>query len=138
MPIKVPSLSSAGWLTNLNEKADALMSYYIGSEHSQTHLYRDKVTSLPYHIQQYGNSPLKLKDAVERDLSDYFQRYFESADVTVTVDEPNQDDPERINLQVKVTVTENGKRYSLGKLIETHKSKIKKIFDINNTGTTER
>lgn len=138
MVTKVPSLSAAGWLTNINEKADALMSYYFGSEHSQTHLYRDRVTSLPYHIQHYGNNPLKLKGKVERDLTDYFLRYFEAADVTVTVDEPAEGDPERINLKIDATVMDDGKRYNLGKLIETHNSKIKNIFDINNTGSTQR
>ncbi len=129
---KVPSLTATGWLTELRERADSLLAYYLTSEASQTHLYEGKITSLPYHIRTYGSDAVKLRSRVETDLINYFQRYFDSLDVRVSTDIPDQADPERINLRLDITVMDQEKRYSLGRLIKVQNSKVLDIFDINN------
>lgn len=132
MTVRVPSLTATGWLTELRERADALMAYYLTSEASQTHLYENKITSLPYHIRTYGSDEVKLRNRVETDLANYLQRYFEGLDVKVSTDIPDQNDPERLNLRLDITVMDQGSRYSLGKLIKVQNSKVLGIFDINN------
>ncbi len=126
----VPSLSAAGWLESIAEKADAIMAYYILSEYSQSHLYKSHVTSLTWHIQQYGNDPGRLETRVGEDLNTYFTRYFEKVDVNVNTDTPNPLDPDRINLTIDITVYEGSQRYSLGKAIESINGKVEKIQTI--------
>lgn len=129
---KVPSLTATGWLTENKERADHLLAYYITSEYSQTQHYPGKITSLPYHVQQFGSNPTRLRDRVESDLAQYFSRYFDSVDIRVNTTLPNEDDPERINLQIDVIVVDQGKRYSLGRLISIQNSKVSEIINLNN------
>ncbi len=134
MPTKVPSLSASGWLTEISERADALMSFYITSEHSQSYIYNGRITSLTYHIQQHGQEPSRLEDRVQVELGEYLRRYFEEVEIEVTTSLPDPNDPHRINLTINVVVMDNGYRYSLGREIRAENNKIVKIFNINNGG----
>ncbi len=128
----VPTLSTSGWVGEISEKADRLTSYYFVSEHSQTNLYRDAVTSLPYQIQQFGHDEFELRQGVQGALSQYLNNYFDSVEVSADTSRPNPEDPNRITLTVSIIVTQDGVQYSLGRLIEVVNSKILNIIDINN------
>jgi len=130
--IVVPSLSSSGWLSEIAERADALMAYYVTSEYSQSYIYEKRITSLPYHVQQYGNDPLALESRVNSDLREYFLRYFENIDLTVKTSVPDVDDPNRINLRVDCIIYDNGYRYSLGREIRTANKKVIAVFNASN------
>ena len=132
MSAKVPTLSTSGWVEDIAEKADRLMSYYFVSDASQTTLYLGKITSLPLQIQRYGQDDYGLRQAVQAELTQLFGRYFDAVQVEVTTDKPVPNDLNRINLTLSVLVTQNGKQYSLGRLISTINSKITQIVDINN------
>lgn len=123
----VPSLSASGWLTGLAERADHVMASYLTSDHSESYLY--KVYSLAWHVQQYGHDELKLKDRVQTDLNELFSRHFGEVTVDVSVDQPAQDDPNRINLQLDVVVYDGDKQYSLGRLIKATRSKVVEVFE---------
>lgn len=130
MPKKqVPSLSANGWLTEISEKADALMAYYITSEHSQTYLYKGRITSLPHHIQKNGSEPTRLESTVENDLGDYFRRHFEDVEITVSAKPVSDKEPNNINLTIDCIVVEGGERYSLGREIKVEDDRIVNIFD---------
>ena len=131
----VPTLSSVGWVTQLAEKADRLFAYYMTSEFSQSTLCYGHVTSLTYHIQQYGNDAILLKKRVEEDLTQYLSRYFDNLDLEVTTHLPDPDDPERINLRVSVVVYEKGKSYSLGREILSVKSQVERVINLNKGET---
>ena len=132
MPVKVPSLTASGWLSEIGERADLLLAYYLTSEKSQSYVYYGSVTSLTYHVQRYGYDSSKLEQEVSRSLTDYFSRYFEDVDLDVTTQIPNSDDPERLNLRIDVLVSEKGERYRLGREIQVEKSTVKDIMKINN------
>lgn len=130
----VPTLSASGWLTEISEKADSLMAYYLLSEYSQSYLYYKHILSLPYHIRMYGNKPNQLKNIVESELTEYFKRYFKDVELTAIVDIPDVNDPNRINLMIDCMFYDNGEKYSLGREVNIENSKIKKVFDKNNGG----
>jgi hypothetical protein len=132
MTIVVPSLSASGWLTEIAERADALMAYYVTSEYSQSYIFEKRVTSLPYHVQQYGNDPMLLENRVHNDLQAYFLRYFEKIDLTVRTDSPDPLDPNRINLIIDCIIYDNGYRYSLGREIRTANNKVIAVFNASN------
>lgn len=133
MAIPIPSLTSAGWVTSLPEKADSAVAYYFTSDKSQSRdTFGNNVTTLAQQIQQYGNDELSLTTFVTEQLQAYLSRYFDTVTVNVSTDIPSPIDPSRLNLTVGVIVTDDGKAYSLGRLIETLNGKVSKIIDINN------
>jgi hypothetical protein len=133
MAAKVPTLSTSGFVGDIAEKCDRLMSYYFVSDASQSNLFRGKITSLPFQVQQNGHDEALLRDAIQRELDRYLTPHFDGTEIDVATDIPNTDDPNRINVTLRVIVTEDGKQYSLGRLISVINSKINKIVDINNT-----
>lgn len=130
----VPSLTASGWLAEISEKADALISYYITSEHSQSYLYQGNITSLTYHIQQHGNEPQRLESRMKDDLHIFLTRYFDAVEVEVTTEIPDVDDPNRINITLDVILFDNGFKYSLGRVIRSENKRVVKVFKINNEG----
>lgn len=135
MQIPVPSLSTKGWLVELTERADTLMAYYLTSEFSQSYLYRGSITSLTYHIQQYGQTPDLLETHVQRDLSRYFRRYFDDVQMEVTTQIPDHEDPNRLNLTINAIIIEQDQRYSLGREIRTLNDRVVNIINLNNEGS---
>lgn len=129
---KVPSLSASGWLSEISERADALMAYYISSEHSQSYIYSGQITSLIYHIQQNGDNLSRLESRVEQDLGIYLKRYFEEVEISVSTDLPDANDPNRINLTIDCIIVDNGYRYSLGREIKAENNRVVKTFDTVN------
>lgn len=132
MSVKVPTLSSAGWLETVGQKADRLFAYYLTSEFSQSYLYHNNVTSMTYHIQQYGNRPLELQEVVQRELKAMLNSYFDDVELRVAVDEPAQGDPERINITIDCKVIQDGVPYSLGRLVKATQSKVIEFMELNN------
>ena len=128
----LPTVSTSGWVNDISEKADRLLSYYFVSDFSQSNLHRGQIVSLPQQVQEFGHDALALERAVKSALESYFGRYFESAIVDVSTTSPNPLDPNRIQVKVGLIVTDGGRQYSVGKLVRTFKGTIIDIIDINN------
>lgn len=128
----LPSLSEHGWITNPVETADMLISHFFISENSQTYLFKDKIASLPYILQQNQDDTQKLAADVNFWLNTLFSNYFKNIDITVNVNETDNN-PNMFQLTIYVNFTDNtGKTYSLGRLIETSDLKIRDIITLNN------
>lgn len=134
MSIKIPTLSSSGWVSEVSEKADKAISYFFVSDHSQTALYPGNVSSLAYIVQQYGNDALALLSEMQRRVQTYMGRQFDEANVSVTLAAVTEPDNGQINLKLLISVKENGKEYSIGRLIKTLNSKVQEIINLNNNG----
>lgn len=130
----MPSMDSAGWVSDVAGKADRALAYYFTTEASQSDIYFTKLVSLPSHVQRFGSNDSQLIDNVQRDLSEYLGRYFDTVEVNATTSKPNPEDPNRTNLTVSIIVTEAGVRYSVGHVIRTLNSKILSITKLNNFG----
>lgn len=132
MNAPVPTLSQDGWVTDPNIKGDYLLSHFFLSEYSQTQLYPNNVSSLPWLIQNNQGNNNALQNQAEDMLSSYFSRYFTQVDVQVSI---NQDPANNAKSQLNFYVSyndETGKRISLGKSVSTNNSKIENIIAINN------
>ena len=128
----LPSLSEHGWITNPIEIADMLFSHFFISEYSQTYLFKGKIASLPYILQQNQDDLQKMGDDVGFWLKTLFSNYFQNIVVTTNVNE-NDNNPNIHQLTIYVEFTDNdGKTYSLGRLIEIGDLKIRNIIVINN------
>lgn len=133
--IPVPSLSAAGWIVSSAEKADALLSHFYESEKSQSYLYGQNITNCQWLLEQYGNNIIEITSQIRSALQVYLGRYYDAVNVEVTNDD-NADNPSgKITLHIYIDVTEDGKTYSMGQLLNITNSKIQKIIRLNNTGT---
>lgn len=130
----VPSLTAAGWVTAIEEKADLLMAQFYEAEYSQNSSYVEgAVTSLSWITHTYGNDPLDLTTQLQQRLEVYLGRYFDTANVSASIDQSRYaDEDARFAVKLIVTVSQAGKEYSLASLIETAGSKVKNIMFINN------
>lgn len=126
----IPSLDSAGWITGIQEKADALMAYSFASRASQSVIYAGQITSLPAIIQEFGHNQSTLSSEIQRRYDAYFRTYF--ATVKVDVDVSSVESNEAIlDIKLSVIITSDGTNYSLGRLVRTANKKIQSITPIN-------
>lgn len=130
---RIPTLSTAGWIESVAEKADKALSYFFVSEYSQSLFHRGNITSLPHLIQQFGDDPLTLKGEMESRLSDYLRRIFDEVQCVAEV-RSDDNNPSRTVVILYVVIREDGKEYSLGKEVRTLNSTIESIMDLNNEG----
>jgi hypothetical protein len=140
MTVVVPTLSSRGWVRAPAEKADYLLSHFFEADRLQTYLYGDNVSSLQFLVEQHGHDPLTFCSALQQTLQNYLGRYFDSAQVEVTSDDnpaynttPNP--TSAVTVRIWASVVQEGKEYSIVKLIETANSKLVRVLDLINNGS---
>ena len=128
----VPTLSPAGWVKNIVDKLDFLATYIFLSNYSQSVIYADKIVSIPWLIQQYGNDLNSLMQHMTITLEEYFKRYFDEA--SVVVERSSKDDPasNRVSLSLIVNVIEDGQQYSLAHAVSMEKSVFLGYAKLNN------
>ena len=128
----VATLTSKGWVADPESKADALLSYIFTSDYSQSNIFRGKITSVQYMIQQWGNSPAHLRNDMAKAIQSYLESNFDAAAVTITVIDPTSADDARLTVRLDAVVTQNGLTYSLGRLVSFLNSKVVSIMNLNN------
>lgn len=132
MSVQLPTLSASGWVSNIPEKLDRLIGYFIMSDHSQSHLFAGSIASLPHLIQNNAEDDSALIRETSSVLTALLGSYFDSAEVNVDLTHPTDEDPNRQNLRIDATVTQDGVRHSVGREIALVNSKVVDIFKINN------
>lgn len=132
MTIPVPSLSSRGWSTELSDRADLLLSYYFTSDYLQSVLFHGQITSLQYTLEQHQDAPRSLQTALEVELKDYLDRYFEATEVVVEVSAKDDKEPNKLQITYLVKVQQAGQIYSLGRAVLATDNTIQDIFTVNN------
>jgi len=132
MAVQVPSLSASGWVGNISEKLDKLISYFFLSDFSQSHLYQGQISSLPNLIKECADNRSLLRSETKRVVMNFITPYFDTIQVDVTISAVDETNPDNINLRVDATVTQDATIYSVGKEIQVVNSKVVAIFDANN------
>lgn len=129
----LPTLSSSGWIEEIPEKADRLLSYFFVSEHSQSAIFKGSITSLPHLIQAYGNDPSTLKSEVTRKLQNFLERYFDEAAIETEISNAEQPHS-RMDLEISVRLRDGGEGYSLARIVKTLNGKVEEFIRVNNEG----
>lgn len=125
-----PTLSEDSWVTDNQQMLDYLISHFFLSDYSQTQIYLNNVSSLPFIIQSETGDIRSTVKAIEDNLIKYLNRYFTTASVEITEKVSNSSKTE---LTFFVSVyDENNKEYNLSKIIEISNSKISNIINISN------
>lgn len=129
----VPTLSSLGWVSTVEQKGDFALSYFITSEYSQSVLYQGNIESLQYLVKMYASDPRKLEEEISNSLEGLMTRYFgESTTARVDVQDPDPDRPQELTIRFWCIVRENEREYSLGRSVLLTDSRITKIAKLNN------
>lgn len=116
MPIpSLPTLSSSGILTEPNQVADYLFKCFLSSEASQSSYFN--IFSLPYLVEQNTGRVNNLPDDVSEALKGLYGAYFESVSVNVQLKDLPEE-PEKLALIIRMTLTIDGKIYDLSRLVE--------------------
>ncbi len=132
VPNFVPSLSEDGWVDSPELMGDYVLSHFFVSDYSQTHLYKNSVSSLPYLVQKYQGDINGLLSSVQSTLQIYLSRYFTGVIVEANP-VPNPTNSNKIGFSIYVSYVGNdGNTYTLERLIHTNNSKILEIINTNN------
>lgn len=133
MATYIPTLTSMGWINTIEEKGDAVLSYFITSEYSQSVLYHGSIASLQYLVKTYGADTQALQSNVQSTLDGLIRRHFgDDSVVNVNVVEPDPEKPGQLTITFRCVVRENGLEYSLGRRVEYLNSTLVRIAKINN------
>lgn len=126
----IPTFSTSGWISDITQKADALLAYFFVNDRSQTNNPPGGVQSLPYILQSEEVGP-RLTEAVEMALGALYRAYFDDVDVTVTLVPIDPGNDSRLDMKISLMVTQAGRKYSLGKLIDYSGNRINKVTNLN-------
>lgn len=130
----IPSMSTRGWLTSVPEQVDAMLSNFFTANTIQTIVFAGNIHSIQSLLQQYQHDIPTLVTTLEQTLEVYFSGVFDQANVQVeAVDE--DETIYGLRLKIYIYIVNNGKEYSVAKLIEDLASKFKRIVNYNNEGT---
>lgn len=135
--IPVPSLTRAGWITEIKDKCDLLMSYYFYSDYSQSNFYLGNISSLPDIINKYGNEQNKIAFQMQDQMHLYLLRYFESVECSVTALIPEDPEDNRMQLVVNIVVGEKGVKYDFYRMLNVRGNTLTEIVERNNSGSLE-
>lgn len=137
MGIPVPTLSSAGYVSSPNEKADVLMAHFYETMASDTFLYtRLSVQSLQSLIANNSPNMSKLTSALDTYLRQYLGDYYDTVDLEVTSDEYVVRDG-KVTITIRCNVTEDGVTRSMAYMLTTLDGHFATINRINNEGALE-
>jgi len=125
----VPTFSTSGWISDIAQKADALMAYFFVNDQAQTDAPAGGVASLPY-ILQHNDVGQRLIESTESTLANLFRAYFDDIDCTVTLVPIDPKNDSRLNLKISILVTQDGQKYSLGRLIDYTGNRVNKVTNL--------
>jgi hypothetical protein len=129
-----PSLSEDGWVTDYEEIANNILAHFFASDHSQTELYLNNVSSMAYVIQNNINDTIATASEMQTTLERYLSRYLQN--VVVECNELKQTIPSTsaaITLYVGFS-DEKGKLVTMAKLLNIKDGKLANIVNMNNNG----
>lgn len=129
-----PSLTTTGWITDPAQRADVLLYDFFVANYSQSIIFRGKIKSLSYFLQRHQDI-FVLRDVLQQALSSLLNSYYDSAEVSIKVvpvadDAGNVANEFSMDIQISAIVIQDGKRYSLGKLVNVTNAKVSKITNV--------
>lgn len=127
--MKMPTLSTRGWLSTPELIIDEVLSNYLAANPSQTLLFSGNVVSLQYAIYKTNNDGNQLATRVKADLDKLYGQYSKQVEIEVNYTE----DYGKINISISGTVNINGKNYDIQQSVSDTAS----VFDRMNSAIKE-
>ncbi len=123
-----PTLSAAGWLNNEDtaERVDAAMAYAFTSDYSQSVSFHGQILSIQWIISQYSGNSIELQTQMRNAMDKYLKKQFDTVDLDIMVTEG---DGAELAVEVKGTITNNGKAKSLQYLLTVRDSLTERVVN---------
>lgn len=125
----MPTLTSAGWISDPINKLSRLFDYFLTTEKSQSYFFKDNILSFQEYIKSLQHDPVLLASRLETSLGAQLNKYFDTASVAISSQSPGPDG--RYDIKFDIVITENNTSYSLGRVLEIKGSEIVNISDTN-------
>ena len=133
--VPVPTLSTLGFIYDSTNKFDKLLSHAFVADYNQTYLYPSNITSLPKLIESAGNNLSELETSIKGGLYTYFNRYYGTVDLSVTVlPDPSNPDGPNVIFQLQISFVENGVPVTVDRSTVTSLATLANIINLNNNG----
>ncbi len=130
----LPTMSSAGWVTNPSDKLDRLLANFYTTDGAQSVLYDRILLAAPSDIAEYKNDPVELIGALQPKLTAYLEKYFQRANVDMAEYNSGSNGAEII-ISLKVTVFDDEAiGYTAAGLVTKKDSKFMYISERFNNG----
>ena len=130
MSAVLPSLSSAGWVSDPSVLIPNLLAEAMVSDASQSTIYFGEITSIADLVQKYQTNPSEMANRLEGALIKYYSRYYSSGvNASVSVPLPIPTDG-KYQINMSVIVTTNGKDYSVSMLANVENGILKNTLKI--------
>ena len=136
MTVMLPTLSSNGWLVPVDQPllvANTVMAHFFCSDYSQTHIYKDRVFSFSYIMQENKTDVPATIASMQESLESLLTLYFDEASVEI------KEYPEVFSgaatLKLYAEFKTGGSIYKLSKAISmVGDGPYQKVVSINNYG----
>ena len=136
--IPVPTMSTKGLVYDSSNKIDTLLAHAFQSDHNQTYLYYNNITSLAAFIAQGGTSSSKVIDNIRRGLVAYLSKYYTNADADVKVVTNDASAlSAQVTLGITLTIVENQAQMQEYRLVALQNGSLLKVINLDNTGVYE-
>lgn len=125
-----PALDDSGWLTEINQVLDAVVSDFYMAEYSQDYVFARSVTSFPKILEENNGDIDNIAIATRAQLTQLLLKYFEDAQVEASK-MPDSSEMRGL-MMLSVTVTRGKETTSLRNLLRINNTRleaVRKILD---------
>lgn len=129
MSMKLPTLSSAGFVDDPSVKLDRILSYFFIADHSQSNQHAGRVASLPYLIKNHAHDPDALIDRIQTALSGLLSSYFDTVSVSVSLEDIMLREP-KYNIILEGSVSQDNTQYSLSRLLTISNNTLLRVAEL--------
>lgn len=130
--VVVPAMDSMGWVQDVPNKLDRLLSYFYYSDYKQSDLYAGQIQSLPRILQAVGNKATMAAPKIEEALQFYLGKHFDKVSVEVSVVSKDDIVSTTATLKIMVGVNDAGKYKVAGDIVVTSEGRIDEVIRQNN------
>jgi hypothetical protein len=125
----VPTLDTAGWVTDGAEKLNRLLAYFFTTMNSQSNLYSSTINSIQSIIEKSGSDIDDLTSSLQRQLSTYLGRYYDNVTIKVYVD-PTTIIHALVTLNLDIAISDKDGFTKYGPSINLNNGVFKSIVDL--------
>lgn len=126
----LPSLDSEGWVTNIDQLIDRVLSYTFLSDASQSTMFKGYITSVQAIIQKNGDDALGLQEDMRMGLDNTFRRWFDKIEIDVRVQDVVPGSAQ-LNIEIYLEVSYRGESRKVASVAEFYNGIFRRIVDIN-------
>lgn len=127
--MKLITLDSAGYISDPPLIMDRILNNFAVANYSQSVVHYGQIKSLPWIIQRYAQDKYGLQAGIKESLEIMLAGYFDTVDVTVTIEPEVEGLEVKQNIIVDVIVSRGVQSWSMGKLLQLVNNKLFKIED---------